>query len=135
MTERILSQQNLDAFRGALVTEEKSGATVEKYLRDARAFAAFAQGRAVTKALTIAFKKWLEEQSYAVRSINSILVSLNRMLKFLGWDDCKVKPLRCQRRTYTMDFSILVPWNRCLPFSPAKSCSTGLRIGEESSVH
>ena len=36
MTERILSQQDLDAFRGALVAEEKSGATVEKYLRDAR---------------------------------------------------------------------------------------------------
>lgn len=141
MTERILSQQDLDAFRGALVTEEKSGATVEKYLRDARAFAAFAQGRAVTKALTIAFKKWLEEQSYAVRSINSILVSLNRMLKFLGWDDCKVKPLRCQRRTYCAEEKELTKeeYLRLLDASKKQVqlnlvlqtiCSTGIRVSE-----
>jgi hypothetical protein len=38
MTEKKLSEQHLNAFREKLIQEEKSAATVEKYLRDAGAF-------------------------------------------------------------------------------------------------
>lgn len=38
MEERILSEETINAFREYLVLEEKSTATVEKYLRDVRAF-------------------------------------------------------------------------------------------------
>ena len=44
MTDRILSVQHLNAFQEHLQREEKSAATVEKYLRDAGAFVAFAEG-------------------------------------------------------------------------------------------
>ena len=77
MTDRILSVQHLNAFQEYLQREEKSAATVEKYLRDVRAFVAFAEGRSITKEVTIAFKKELEDRQYAVRSINSMLASLN----------------------------------------------------------
>lgn len=68
MTDRILSAQHLNDFQEYLQREEKSAATVEKYLRDARAFATFTEGRPVTKELTIAYKKALEERHYAVQS-------------------------------------------------------------------
>ena len=45
-------------------------------------------------------KNELQEKGYAVRSINSMLASLNSLLDFLEWTDCKVKTLRCQRQTY-----------------------------------
>ena len=35
-----------------------------------------------------------------IRSINSMLASLNSFLDFMGWSECKVKNLRCQRQTY-----------------------------------
>ena len=75
MTDRILSVQHLNAFQEHLQREEKSAATVEKYLRDVRAFVTFAVGRPITKEVTIAVKKELEERQYAVRSINSMLAS------------------------------------------------------------
>lgn len=38
MAERITSEETINAFREYLVLEKKSTATVEKYLRDVRAF-------------------------------------------------------------------------------------------------
>ena len=40
------------------------------------------------------------EKGYAARSINSMLASLNSLLNFLGWSDCKVKNIKTQRQTY-----------------------------------
>lgn len=141
MTERILSVQHLNAFQEYLQREEKSVATVEKYLRDVRAFVAFAEGRSITKELTIAFKKELEERRYAVRSINSMLASLNNMMEFMGWTDCKVKTLRCQRQIYCAVEKELTKaeYMRLLEASQRQVqlnlvmqtiCGTGIRVSE-----
>ena len=138
---RILSTQHLTAYCEYLQREEKSAATVEKYLRDTRAFVAFAEEKEVTKNLTVAFKKSLEEQNYAVRSINSMLASLNSLLAFMGWTDCKVKTLRCQRQTYcTEDKELTKPeYMRLLDASKKQEqlnlvmqtiCGTGIRVSE-----
>ena len=62
MTERILTQQHLIDFRDYLLREEKSAVTVEKYLRDARTFFSYAEVQPVTKELTVAYKRYLEER-------------------------------------------------------------------------
>lgn len=49
MAERILSEETVFDFHEYLVLEEKSTATVEKYLRDVRAFHLFLDGQPVTK--------------------------------------------------------------------------------------
>ena len=100
MTERILFTQDLISFREYLLREEKSGATVEKYCRDVSAFWTYAETQAITKEVTVAFKKHLEEKGYAVCSINSMLASLNSLLEYMGWSDCKVKHLKQQRQIY-----------------------------------
>lgn len=100
MNDRILNEQIIRNFHNYLLQEEKSAATVEKYLRDVRAFCVFAGKRMVTKELVQCWKQKLTEKGYAVRSINSMLASLNSLLHFLGWEDCRVKSLKMQRQTY-----------------------------------
>ena len=95
-----LKAEFIYGFAQYLNREEKSLATQEKYLRDVRAFCSYADGRDIKKELVIAWKQQLVEQGYAVRSINSMLSSINNLLDFLGWHDCKVKNIRIQRQTY-----------------------------------
>lgn len=63
-------------FKAHLISEERSAATVEKYIRDVKAFAEYAQNKGITKETVIAYKKHLQ-RNYAVRSVNSMLASLN----------------------------------------------------------
>ena len=77
---RIITQNQFQKFESYLRNEEKSAATIEKYLRDVRTFMLFAAEKRITKELTVAYKKYLQEQDYAVRSINSMIASLNSLL-------------------------------------------------------
>ena len=141
MTNRKLTSQHLCAFRENLIREEKSGATIEKYLRDANTFLTYAAGQNVTKERTIAYKSALQEKGYAVRSINSMLASVNSLLDFLGWADCKIKTLRYQRQTYCAEDKELTKaeYMRLLEASKHREqlnlviqtiCGTGIRVSE-----
>ena len=141
MEERIINQKRIQQFSQYLAQEEKSAATVEKYLRDVQAFHRFADGRQVNKELVIAYKKQCMEQGYAVRSINSMLASINSFLGFLGWLDCKVKSIRLQRQVYSTEEKELTKeeYLRLLEASRGKEqlnlvlqtiCSTGIRVSE-----
>ena len=141
MSQRIVSAARLKAFGESLRREEKSPVTVEKYLRDAAAFAAFAAGSTVTKELTVAYKQALQAKGYAVRSVNSMLASINSFLDFLGWSDCKVRNLRCQRQVYCTEEKELTKaeYLRLLDASKNREqlnlvlqtiCGTGIRVSE-----
>ena len=86
-------------FYKKLVSEEKSRATVEKYVRDAKAFSAFIHGGELTKETVIAYKKRLQEK-YAPRSVNSMLASLNSLLEFIGRRDLRVKSVKLQQKAF-----------------------------------
>ena len=77
MKGRILTEKQIAAFAVYLKSEEKSENTVEKYIRDVRAFAACIDETEITKETIIAYKNKLISDNYAVRSINSMLASLN----------------------------------------------------------
>lgn len=141
MNNRRLSAQQLRAYHEYLVREEKSSATVEKYLRDVSGFLEYAADREITKELTVCYKNELQEKGYAVRSINSMLASINSLLSYLGWTDCKVKSLRCQRQTYCAEEEELTKaeYLRLLEASRHQEqlnlviqtiCSTGIRVSE-----
>ena len=100
MKGRILTEKTIADFSAYLKSEEKSNNTVEKYLRDVRAFAVYQNGAEVTKETVIAYKGKLLSDSYAARSINSMLASLNSLFSFLNWIDCRVKSVKFQRRVY-----------------------------------
>lgn len=141
MQNRILSEKDIETFQNHLLQEEKSTATMEKYLRDVRAFLVFADQAAITKDLVMAYKQDLLEKNYAVRSINSMLASLNSLLDFLGWGDCKVKSLKIQRQTYCAEEKELTKaeYLRLLEASRNQPqlnlimqtiCGTGIRVSE-----
>lgn len=141
MNQRVIKPEQVSAFAECLVLNEKSTATQEKYLRDVRAFMAYAGGAEVTKELVMRWKQFLNEQSYAVRSINSMLASLNSLLDFLGWTDCKVKSIRLQRQTYCPEEKELTKaeYLRLLDASKQNEqlnlvlqtiCATGIRVSE-----
>ena len=56
--------------------------------------------REVTKELVMEYKQYLMQEGYAVRSVNSMLASVNSLLCYLGWEDCRVKSLKTQREVY-----------------------------------
>lgn len=100
MKERTLTPSQIDAFAQYLRDEEREPGTVEKYLRDIRAFAAWAGRREMSKALSISWKENLKSSAYQPETINSKLSALNKFLAFLGWNDCRVKLLKIQRRLF-----------------------------------
>lgn len=70
MEGRVITAKMIAGFSEHLILEERSAATIQKYIRDIKAFAKYAEG-AVTRETVIAYKKHLQEH-YAVRSVNSI---------------------------------------------------------------
>ena len=95
-----ISTDQIQKFANYLSREEKSDATQEKYLRDVQAFCLYIGNQEITKELVVAWKKQLIENGYAVRSVNSMLASVNSFLDFLELSACKVKSIRTQRQTY-----------------------------------
>ena len=141
MEQRYLSPQHLILFREYLIREEKSTATIEKYLRDAHAFLQYAADQSITKEQMVLYKRELQSKGYAVRSINSMLASLNSLMDFLDWTDCKVKNLRCQRQTYCAEDKELskAEYMRLLEAAKGREqlklviqtiCGTGIRVSE-----
>ena len=141
MEDKILSWEKLEAFAAYLRDAEKSTATQEKYLHDVKELMKYAQGQPITKEQVRNWKKRLAAQSYAVRSINSMLAAVNCLLEFLGWDECKVKNIRLQRQTYCPEEKELskAEYLRLLEASKKNVklnlviqtiCGTGIRVSE-----
>ena len=66
MEERIIKNSQIQDFSDYLVSEERSNATCEKYVRDVHSFWMFAGNNQVTKELVAAWKKDLQEHGIAV---------------------------------------------------------------------
>ena len=97
--DRLVTESLLDRFARELLQQEKSPSTVAKYLRDVRAFQRFAAGGRVDKDLVLRYKRQLQ-QGYATASANSMLVALGCFFHFLGWEDCRVRRFKGQRRVF-----------------------------------
>ena len=100
MKNRQLTQQQIRTYAHYLQLEEKSGATMEKYLRDIRAFACWLDGRDISKELTSEWKSHLVSQDYAPTTVNAMLSALNSLLEFLNLRECRGKVLKIRRRLF-----------------------------------
>ncbi len=99
MSERVITNKTIKDFKLYLYDEERSDNTIEKYMRDVRFFCEWLKGRSIDKAVVIEYKKELCG-NYAVKSVNSMLSSINTFFVFMGWYDLKVKTLKIQRRIF-----------------------------------
>ena len=98
MESYIISGEEIRGFCQHLRSEEREPGTIEKYRRDVRAFAAWLQGREVSKERVVEWKEHLRRSGYAPVTINSMLTAANQFFRFLGWDELRVRSLRIQRR-------------------------------------
>ena len=143
MKGKILTSNQIAAFAVYLKSEEKSENTIEKYIRDARAFSAYMGNAEITKEAVIAYKNKLLSEGYAVRSINSMVASINSLFAFLGWQNLKVKSLKLQRQIYCPEEKELTKAEYMRLVNTAKQkgnerlnlliqtiCGTGIRVSE-----
>ena len=138
-----LSNNEIAQYEAYIRDEERAPATMEKYLRDIRAFAAWLEGRPVTKELVVVWKEHLLSQGQAPATVNSKLSAINGLFHFLGWDECRVKFLKLQRRMFRDTAKELNrdEYQRLLEAAQARGqqrlellletiCSTGIRVSE-----
>ena len=143
MDSRTMTAESLSAFEQYLKTEERSNATIEKYLRDTWQLAAWLDGRAVTKEAVASWKEHLVEQGYDAGTVNGKLAALNAFFRFADWEDCRVKSLkrqhqvfREQERELTQDeYAQLLRTAEAMGRERLKLlmetiCSTGVRVSE-----
>lgn len=90
----------------------------------------------------IAYKKYLQTV-FAVRSVNSMLASINRLFAFLGWHDLRVKSLKLQQQIFCPEERELTKaeymrlcktaerrHNKRLSLILQTICATGIRVSE-----
>lgn len=142
MKERRLTPKKISDFKAFLQDDEKSRATLEKYIRDIRRFADFVLEGKIIKQTVLDYKSFLKER-YAVSSANSMIASLNAFLRFEGWYDLCVKQFKVQKSAYSSEEKELTKQEYGALVSAAKNknnerlsliiqtiCSTGIRVSE-----
>jgi len=131
---------HMESYRTYLAAEEKSGLTVEKYLRDAEAFLRWLGDAPLEKERVLAYKAHLTEH-YAVASVNSMLSAVNHYLMFLGRPDCRVRVIRRQRQLFCREERELTrqEYQRLVNAAQGRPkiqlllqalCATGIRVSE-----
>ena len=141
MQKRFITTSILAAYKEYLISEERSPATIEKYIRDVAAFAEYVQMSEITKDAVLAYKRQIM-QNYAARSVNSMLSSINSLFAFLRWHDLKVKTLKIQRQIFCSEKKELTKSeyarlceaaekrNERLKLILQTICGTGIRVSE-----
>ena len=137
ITDKIIGK-----FRMYLIYEEKSAATIEKYMRDITAFRVWLGSKRLCKSKVMEYKEYLIG-GYAPASVNSILSSLNSFFGYNNEYGLKVKTLKIQKQIFAKDEKELTKaeYNRLLTTAKAVGnqklyflmqtiCATGIRVSE-----
>lgn len=122
--------------------QERSAATLQKYAHDLGELCAFVCGAPLTKAVLINWKEQLVER-YAPATVNSMLTAVSGYLRFFGWGELAVKPLRVQRALFVDESRELTRGEYARLVQAAQKrgserlslvmqtiCATGIRVSE-----
>lgn len=140
-TDRRITEKQIRRFAENLKQQEYGAGTIENYVRSVRTFNAWCRGLP-DKAGVLAWKAHLID-SYAPASVNAMLAGINCFFRFQGWPDCTAKPLRLQRRSFSIperelsrdEYHRLIQTARAsgnerLALAMETICATGIRVGE-----
>lgn len=139
-------RENLVRYRESLLQNEHAALTIEKYLYEAECLLTFLQGQMPTKERILVYRSKLEKQ-YTACTVNNKLSAVNKFLRFLGREDCRIKFLKVQRSAFLDDsremteaeFKRLLEAagkkkNRQLYYILLTLAGTGIRISELSYI-
>lgn len=137
-----ITKRTIENYRTYLFDEEKSKATIEKYVRDLEAFKKWIGDREIEKANVLEYKEYLIE-NFAPASVNSVLSSLNAFFDYKELLGLKVKMLKIQKQIFSRREKELtkgeyekllktakMQGNRKLFLLMQTICSTGIRVSE-----
>ena len=140
--KKFLTPEKMQEFERYLRREERSEATVEKYMRDVRAFSSFVGKSTVDKQDVLAYKHSLLDR-YTVASANSMIAAMNCFLRFVGCHDVCVKQFKMQKELYRPEEKELTKaeYVRLVSAAGARKnerlglviqtiCGTGIRVSE-----
>ena len=143
MEQNWIQEADISAYGEMLAWEERSQSTIHKYLHDIQAFATWLNGESVTKEQAINWKRSLLSGHYTPATVNSMLSAINGFFHFMGWDDCKVKFLRIQRKIFRDQSRDLTKTEYAKLLETAQNqgktrltllmetiCATGIRVSE-----
>lgn len=138
--------QEMEEFKQYLVLEEKSKATIDKYLRDIVKFLDYMKNDPLTKERIINYKELLQKD-YSARSVNTILAALNSFFRWIDHPEFLVKQLKIQQQAFCMEekelsrqeyFRLVKAARRAgnirLEMILQTICCTGIRVSELSFI-
>ena len=138
----IITRELIENFKHYLIEEEKSSATLEKYMRDITTFFVWLAESKLDKIAVLRYKEHLL-MNYAPASVNSVLSSLNSFFEYNEWHCLKVKMLKIQKQIFAEKNKELTKaeYERLLTAAKDKKnerlyylmqtiCSCGIRVSE-----
>lgn len=96
---QILTAGHIRRYASYLRKQERAANTVQKYVHDLTALLDWLGGRPLTKTALIAWKEALTAD-HSPATVNSMIAAVNGFLSFIGWGDCRVKPLKIQKAIF-----------------------------------
>lgn len=138
----MLKKEYFEEYKKDLLENERSKATIEKYIRDIRAFYKWNQDKVLDRLRILEWKEHLGKK-YAVTSANSMLAAINGFFMFKGWLSLRVKPFKQQKQIYRdekkdmsrEEYMRLLDeadkqGNERIKLVMQTICSTGIRVSE-----
>ena len=142
MNDHIVSEKTIEQFQAHLIENEKSDATVQKYIREMMKLKKYLAGEPVTKEKLIRYRKSLQEKKRAT-TINGTLSAINSYLQFMKIPECEMKLLKIQRNSFLNEEKELTEddYHRLLDAAAVQNkerlyhliltiCGTGIRVSE-----
>jgi len=140
MTEYIIEDKNFLEFKRQLYLEERSEATIQKYIRNVKYF--FNTQSKITKEFNLKRKEELLKEK-AIGTVNGIIAAVNHFFCFMGFYELKMKYCRQQKKIFTDENRELSKEEYFRLVRTAKEndnirislvlqtiCSTGIRVSE-----
>ena len=138
----VINQKTIEKYITWLREQERSKATLQKYTHDLNLLLKYLRETDLTKMALIDWKEKLISQ-YAPASVNAILAAVNGYLRYMGWLNLTVKPLKIQRSLFLEEEKELtkaeyvrlvraaqMQENERLSLVLQTICATGIRVSE-----
>lgn len=137
-------QEQFKQYIQKLIMDERAAATIQKYTHDICEFLQWCQSKCeenLSKLLVIQWRMMMEEKKNPA-TVNAAVAAVNGFLRYIGREDCCIRPLKVQRMLYRERRQELTreEYFRLLQTAARLSeetacmletiCSTGIRVGE-----
>lgn len=139
MKKKKIRLRDIKKFEEHLYSEEKSKATIEKYIRDIKKFSDFLGNNYLDKESAIRYKTYLAER-YTPASVNSMIASLNCYFRFEDMEAFCVRYIKVQKQIFARQDKELsrLEYKRLLDAADDEQtslmirtmCGTGIRVSE-----